>query len=444
MARSESINTADPLYSPHDQLPAPEPRTESPPKDYFYEHTAKHLIKDTVRIMANGLPIDLEKVSELEKVLDDQLKNVRFELKANSIISKFQEIQHSKLVKDYITNRKSKLRNIDYYIKPFKHNDMNHRSYFMHLFAKQQKFTEPSDLLPTGIPRYPATLVKKLSKQYPVLTRLLNGTLKEHPLIDEALTLIAKHKCDIYNEKYLAQINSPNIPIPEFNPGSPQQKQALFAYLGIESNQVSKDTGLPSFPRDEIERINRETIDENIKHFTQCFIDYSFAAIVRNNFINAFYKYSIPQADGSYRLHGQYKLLGAKTGRYTSSNPNMLNAPSTGSIFSKPIKQCFTAPKGFIVAGIDYSALEDRVVANLSRDKNKLGLFLDGLDGHSLSATYYYPDRVAELVGPYTDNAEASKLLKALVDSGDKKAKAVRQDSKPISFGLALTTGFAT
>ena len=111
--------------------------------------------------------------------------------------------------------------------------------------------------------------------------------------------------------------------------------------------------------------------------------------------------------------------------------------PSTGSIFAKPIKQCFTAPPGTVICAIDYAALEDRVIASLTRDTNKCGLFLEDLDGHSLSATYYYPDRVKALIGDFTDNKLASKQLKDLVDAENGAAKSVRQDSKPISFGLA-------
>ena len=51
--------TTDPNYSPWQLLPAPEPCTVSPPADYFYEHVAKHLVKDTVRITSTVLALTL-------------------------------------------------------------------------------------------------------------------------------------------------------------------------------------------------------------------------------------------------------------------------------------------------------------------------------------------------------------------------------------------------
>ena len=99
--------TTDPNYSPWQLLPAPEPCTISPPADYFYEHVAKHLIRDTVRIMHNGLPIDLNRVIELEDTLDTLLADVAARIAANTYIQQYMQQRHATLVQDYIEERTS-------------------------------------------------------------------------------------------------------------------------------------------------------------------------------------------------------------------------------------------------------------------------------------------------------------------------------------------------
>lgn len=115
----------------------------------------------------------------------------------------------------------------------------------------------------------------------------------------------------------------------------------------------------------------------------------------------------------------------------------MLNAPSSASRFAKPIKQCFVAPEGFVIGAIDFASLEDRVMANLSRDENKLNVFLKGVDGHSLAALYYWPQAAQEVLQDITDTTEAALRFKAVMDGGNVILKDLRNRGKRISFGLA-------
>jgi len=155
---------------------------------------------------------------------------------------------------------------------------------------------------------------------------------------------LAEDKASIYNSKYYNDIaNCDELELPPFNPASPDQKHMFFTgMLGLESDKLSgayKDyqraynytkrfkgltaaEAIPvpknkySWDRDNIEAINKETADPALIDATQAMIDHSFGAIVKNNFIEAFYNYTI-----NGRLYGTMRLGGAKTWRLTSNNP---------------------------------------------------------------------------------------------------------------------------
>ena len=332
-------STAD-NYSPWSLLPSPEPRTVSPPIDFFYHNVAKHLIRDTVRIMSNGLGIDLNRVSELEAVIDESIAKVHESLVTNPIIVKYLETKHSKLIKLEVDKQLSKLKQPSDFIKPFKHNDVVHRSYFMYFFCQAQSIASPSELLPSGIPKWSTALTRKFAANHPLLKKLLDGTLPtSHSLVSKAVELLAQHKCDIYNSKYLTKANSPSINLPQFNPRSPDAKHLVFTdILGYESGKLTdgyakyeKDLdralryGKPtpkepknkwSWGRKQLEMLLDSVTDEHEIQLINDMIEFSFGDKIKSSFIPAFYNYTV-----NGRLYSNLKLLGAKSARFTSSNP---------------------------------------------------------------------------------------------------------------------------
>lgn len=76
------------------------------------------------------------------------------------------------------------------------------------------------------------------------------------------------------------------------------------------------------------------------------------------------------------RLHGQFNQYGAKTGRFSSKDPNLQNIPAR----NKDIRPIFTASEGYYLIGGDFSQQEPRVLAHLSNDKNMIQAYQQGRD----------------------------------------------------------------
>jgi hypothetical protein len=189
--------STDTDYSPHDLLPMPAPMTDRPPDGFFYHYVAKHLITTTIRVALTGVPIDMERVAQLEAELDAVLQSVTDRLAANPIIQAFQEQQYSKAWEQFESEVRSKMRTPDHWLKPFNPKSMEHRSYYMQILTSDDPLCiPPPDTIATGIPKWTARDVAKYG-----------ATLDDPDIQQQAAFQFAKAKADIYNQSYHAKLD---------------------------------------------------------------------------------------------------------------------------------------------------------------------------------------------------------------------------------------------
>lgn len=118
--------------------------------------------------------------------------------------------------------------------------------------------------------------------------------------------------------------------------------------------------------------------------------------------------------DRRSRVHTNYKLFGTVTGRLSSEKPNMQQVPRDSTM-----RSCFGAPESWTFVDADYSQVELRIAAMLSRDPTLLRIFATGGDPHLTTA------------------AEVSGLSEAEVLRSDATGKTEwRKKAKPVNFGF--------
>jgi DNA polymerase-1 len=111
-------------------------------------------------------------------------------------------------------------------------------------------------------------------------------------------------------------------------------------------------------------------------------LDYRTRAKLKSTYIDALPRYIDA---GTGRLHSSFNQAGSRTGRLSSSNPNLQNIP-IGDEFSMLIRSAFVADEGSRLISADYSQIELRVLAHLSSDPVLIEAFSRDEDIHARTA----------------------------------------------------------
>jgi DNA polymerase I-like protein with 3'-5' exonuclease and polymerase domains len=126
-----------------------------------------------------------------------------------------------------------------------------------------------------------------------------------------------------------------------------------------------------------------------------------------------------------------------KTGRVSSSGPNLQNIPAKESVGTR-YRNAFVAPKGWVYVDSDYSSQELVIIATFSKDPVWIKALQDNQDLHSVCAELVYGKRwvegADETCGFYAKDS-LGNILKGKCNC--KKHKTMRTGVKTINFGLA-------
>jgi DNA polymerase-1 len=161
-----------------------------------------------------------------------------------------------------------------------------------------------------------------------------------------------------------------------FNLGSPKQLQEiLFGKLGIKPLKKTP-SGAPSTDEDVLQEL---ALDHPLP---KILLDYRGLAKLKSTYTD-----KLPRmVDGATgRVHTNYSQAVAVTGRLASSDPNLQNIP-VRTIEGRRIREAFIAPPGCVIVSADYSQIELRIMAHLSRDDGLLTAFAAGEDIHRATA----------------------------------------------------------
>ena len=169
----------------------------------------------------------------------------------------------------------------------------------------------------------------------------------------------------------------------------------------------------------------RHHVDADDVYLIECLLDNAKASKILNTFIAAFQEQSYLAPDGKHYLFGSFNLGGTVSGRLSSSNPNLQNLPASG-VMGKLIKRCVQPPQGWLWCGADFSSLEDRISALTTNDPEKLKVYEDGYDGHSLRAYAYFGDQMPDI------DPDSVESINSIAD----KYPELRQTSKAPTFLL--------
>lgn len=162
-----------------------------------------------------------------------------------------------------------------------------------------------------------------------------------------------------------------------FNINSPRQlAEILFDKLNLPASRKTRVTKSLSTSLETLEEL------KPLHPLVGEVLEYRQLAKLKSTYADALTALINPRTK---RIHTSYNQAVAATGRLSSSEPNLQNIPVRGEM-GRRFRRAFIAEKGHALLAADYSQIELRVLAHLSRDPALIKTFLEDRDIHDETA----------------------------------------------------------
>ena len=183
----------------------------------------------------------------------------------------------------------------------------------------------------------------------------------------------------------------------EFNVNSPKQLgEVLFETLGLPHGKKTKTGYSTNVEILEKLRPAHPIIDD--------ILDYRQLTKLKSTYVDGLLKV----ADESGRVHTNFKQTGTATGRLSSTEPNLQNIPVRTEL-GRELRRFFKpADPNYVIVDADYSQIELRLLAHVSKDANMINAFLGDADIHTSTAAQVFG------VDPQSVTLEMRKRAKAV------------------------------
>lgn len=181
----------------------------------------------------------------------------------------------------------------------------------------------------------------------------------------------------------------------EFNPNSTKELGVvLFEELGLPTKKKTK-TGYST---------NAEVLESLLgQHpIIECLLDYRKLTKLHSTYIVGLEKVIMEDK----RVHSTFNQTETRTGRISSTEPNVQNIPIRTEQGSK-IREFFVAKEGYTLIDADYSQIELRILAHIADDKNMQKAFIDNVDIHTMTASNVFKKPIDEVTPMLRSRAKA-------------------------------------